>query len=175
MNDALDGMYREVVLDHYKNPRGHCPLDRYDVENEGFNPVCGDEVKVGLRIEDGKIVGVHSLGRGCSISVSSGSMLAEILRGKTLQEARTLAENFKRMMHGEIHPEEYDLGDLEALEGVQKFPVRIKCALLPWTTLLDAIDAYEHGEHAKPSTTENPQFGKRPNMVKDEQDEKRPV
>jgi len=175
MNLELDTMYREVVLDHYKKPRGRCPLDRHDVENEGFNPVCGDEVKIGLRIEDGKVIGVHSLGRGCSISVASGSMLAEILQGKTLQEARSLAENFRKMMHGEISPDDVDLGDLEALEGVQKFPVRIKCALLPWTTLLDAIDAYEKGECARQSTTEDPQLGKRPGIVQTDDDERRAV
>lgn len=165
MNFELDSMYREVVLDHYKNPRGHCPLDRHDVENEGYNPVCGDEVKIGLRIVDGEIVGVHSLGRGCSISVASGSMLAEMLQGKTPEQARQLAEDFRRMMHSEISPDDAELGDLEALEGVQKFPVRIKCAMLPWTTLLDAIAAYEKGEHAAPSTTEDDKRGKRPNML----------
>jgi nitrogen fixation NifU-like protein len=175
MNLELDDMYREVVLDHYKNPRGRCPLDHYDIENEGLNPVCGDEVKVGLRIHDGKILGVHSLGRGCSISVSSGSMLAEMLGGKTLAEAKALAEHFKQMMHGEISPDDEDLGDLEALEGVQKFPVRIKCALLPWTTLLDAIAAYERGERAAPSTTEDPDRPKRPNIVHQDPSERRPV
>ena len=163
-----------MVLDPYKQPRGRCPLDSHDIENEGFNPVCGDEVKIGLRIEDGIILGVHSLGRGCSISVASGSMLAEILQGKTLEEARSIAEDFRRMMHGEITPDEADLGDLEALEGVQKFPVRIKCALLPWTTLLDAIEAYERGARAEKSTTEDPQLGGRPGIVH-KNDERRSV
>jgi len=171
MSLELDAMYREVVLDHYKNPRGHCPLDRHDVENEGYNPVCGDEVKIGLRIVDHEIVGVHSLGRGCSISVASGSMLADILQGKNPEEARRIAEDFRRMMHSEISPDDADLGDLEALEGVQKFPVRIKCAMLPWTTLLDALAAYERGEHAAPSTTEDEdKRGRRPNMVHNEED-----
>ncbi len=175
MNLELDSMYRDVVLDHYTQPRGRCPLDRHDIENEGFNPVCGDEVKVGLRIEDGIILGVHSLGRGCSISVASGSMLAEMLQGKTLKEAKEIAENFRRMMHAEIGPDDVDLGDLEALEGVQNFPVRIKCALLPWTTLLDAIDAYERGERAVKSTTENPELGGRPTIVQGKENERRMV
>ena len=172
MNFPLDDLYRDIVLDHYKSPRGVCPLDRHDVENEGFNPVCGDEVKVGLRLKQDEILGVHCLGRGCSISVASGSMLAELLRGMSLAQAKELAENFRRMMHGEVSPDDVELGDLEALEGVQKFPVRIKCAMLPWTTLLDAIKAYEKGERAHTSTTEDPDKGMRPSIVMTEDGER---
>jgi nitrogen fixation NifU-like protein len=95
-------------------------------------------------------------------------MLAELLQGKTPEQARQLADDFRRMMHSEISPDDAELGDLEALEGVQKFPVRIKCAMLPWTTLLDALAAYEKGEHAAPSTTEDEKRGKRPNMLHSE-------
>lgn len=161
----LDDLYREVVLDHYRNPRGGEPLARCDLTNEGFNPVCGDEVTIGVQVEGGRIAGLEVHSRGCSISVASGSMLAELLRGKTLFEARLIAEDFRRMMHGEIQADDVDLGDLEALEGVQKFPVRVKCALLAWTTLTDALKAQGMGEPEHPSTTEDPKKGSRPGLV----------
>jgi nitrogen fixation NifU-like protein len=162
----LDDLYRDVVLDHYKNPRGRCPLDRKDVENEGFNPVCGDEVRVALRVDSDVITGAEVNGRGCSISVASGSMLAELLIGRRVGEVRALAEAFRRQMHGEKVPSDMDLGDLEALQGVRKFPVRVKCALLPWTTLGDALAAYAAGARAAaPSTTEESRLGERPNLT----------
>lgn len=138
MSEAhLDELYREVILDHHRHPRGRRPLAHADLEASGLNPSCGDEVTLQLELDGDRIADVAVLGRGCAVSTASGSMLAEIVRGRTLDEAREIAERFKDLMHGAEVPDEVDLGDLEALTGVRKFPVRIKCALLPWVTLLD--------------------------------------
>ncbi len=152
---SLDALYRDVILDHYRTPRGREPLPDPTVVNEGMNPLCGDEVTVSAKLGAGTVEKVHVHGRGCSISVASGSMMAEVLKGKSKQEALMMIEAFKRMMHGKPWPATLDGGDLDALEGVARFPVRIKCALLPWTTLEDAIAAHEHGKTIGPrSTTE---------------------
>ncbi len=135
----LDEIYRDVVLDHYKSPRGRSSLKVVDARAEGFNPLCGDEVFVELSFDGDRIEDVSVQGRGCSISMASGSMLAELLPGKTRKEAGIILNAFKAMMHGEPLPEDLDVGDLDALTGVHKFPVRIKCALLAWTTLEDAM------------------------------------
>ena len=142
----LDELYREVVLDHYRTPRGRCPVQRTDVLSRGHNPVCGDELELQIHVEGGRIRGVHVNGRGCSISTASGSMLAELLPGKSKEEAQRILGAFRKMMHGEPYPKDVDLGELEALEGVKKFPVRIKCAMLAWTTLEDGLQAYERGK-----------------------------
>lgn len=152
----LDSLYREVVLDHYKSPRGREPVAAPDVEHEGYNPVCGDEVHLALAMDGAEVRDIQLKCRGCAISVASASMLAEILPGKTREEVERLAEIFRRMIHGEAPPEGVDLGDLEALRGVAKFPVRVKCALLPWMTLREALRAWSEGREtaAKPTTTE---------------------
>jgi nitrogen fixation NifU-like protein len=137
--NALDTLYREVVLDHHRHPRGNRRLPACDVEAAGQNPSCGDEVSLQLRLDGDRIADVAVFSHGCAISTASGSMLAEIVRGLTLDQARRLAGVFKDAMHGDAVPAEIDLGDLEALTGVRKFPVRVKCALLPWVTLLDAV------------------------------------
>lgn len=136
----LDELYRQVVLDHYRRPRGHEPVPNPSIRSEGKNPLCGDEVEFAAEIHEGRIRRIQVRGRGCSISVASGSMMAELLQGRTLEEARRVLGAFKNIMRGEPVPEDLDLGDLEALEGVQRFPVRIKCALLPWTTFEEALD-----------------------------------
>jgi len=154
----LDALYRDVVLDHYRAPRGRKALADPDVENHGMNPVCGDEVRVALKLKDGQIADAAVWSRGCAISVASGSMLAELLVGKTSAQVKRLHEAFRSMMHDRPGEEGIDLGDLEALEGVKKLPVRVKCALLAWTTLADALRAWEeNGAHrpAAPSTTEH--------------------
>jgi nitrogen fixation protein NifU and related proteins len=138
----LDDLYREVVLDHYRSPRGRDPLPAPDVQQEGFNPVCGDEVHVALEMEDGTIRNIQVRSRGCAISVASGSMLAELLPGRSCTECERLSEAFRAMLHGEDPPKDLDMGDLEALHGVARFPVRIKCAMLPWTTLKAALRSY---------------------------------
>ena len=139
MPSELDDLYRDVILDHYRSPRGAAPLAHPTVTQDGYNPLCGDEVKLELLVENGRIADVSVQGRGCSISVASGSLLAEQLKGKTVAEARQVLEAFRALLHGDGAPDEDALGDLMALEGVKSFPVRIKCALLPWTTLEQAL------------------------------------
>ena len=151
---GLDNLYREVVLDHYRNPRGKGTLPTPPAEKaEGYNPYCGDEVTVYLEDQDGK-VRLAWEGVGCSISQASASMMARGVTGKSPAEARQLLVRFREMLdlHGERLAEtaeasadldrtrQAELGDLMALEGVVKLPVRLKCALLPWTTLAEALD-----------------------------------
>ncbi len=138
----LDELYRELILDHYRNPRNRESLESPAVVAEGYNPLCGDEVELRLNIEGGVISGVSFTGRGCSISQASGSMMTEAIKGKTVAQARALAALFTRMMTDpEFVPEE-DVGDLEALQGVAKYPVRVKCATLAWHALQDALDRH---------------------------------
>ncbi len=136
----LDSLYREVVLDHHRHPRGRDLLDRVDASADGHNPTCGDQVAIRLRLDGERVEGVSVDGHGCAISTASGSILAEMLVGLTLAEARALADRLVDLMHGRDPGEDVDLGDLEALGGVRQFPARIKCALLPWMTLIQAMD-----------------------------------
>lgn len=145
---ALEELYREVILDHYRNPRHKGTLPHAHYRAEGQNPSCGDEFSLELEIEDGVIVAVATQGQGCSISQASGSMMADIVKGKSIAEVEDLAGKFRLMMSIEEGENPVDparpgavLGDLEALQGVRKFPVRIKCADLPWVTLADALEA----------------------------------
>ena len=142
----LDELYKEIILEHYRKPHGREPLDKVDYHAEGMNPLCGDEVKLSLQLKDKKINKIHIEGHGCSISVASGSILAEMLRGKTIDEAKEISSCLKNIMHDKSNNGKIDIGDLEALEGVKKFPVRIKCALLPWTTFEEALAGHEHVE-----------------------------
>jgi len=142
----LDELYRQTILDHYRNPRRRGALNGPHVHAEGENPSCGDEFFLDLATEDGVVTDVAIGGQGCSISQASGSMMADVIVGKTLDEVRDLARKFKVMMSIEegdnpVDPERPGsvLGELEALQGVRKFPVRIKCADLAWTTLEDAL------------------------------------
>jgi nitrogen fixation protein NifU and related proteins len=154
---GLEDLYREIILDHYRNPRNRGELPTppaYKVE--GFNPLCGDEIVVYLDVSDGKVTDLRIGGQGCSISQSSASMMSAAVKGKTVPEARATIRAFKGMMS--IHEQRLDgadgdetgpagpeinLGDLEALQGVVKFPVRIKCATLSWNTLAQALDEVE--------------------------------
>jgi len=145
---SLEELYREVILDHYRNPRNRGTLDDPDASADGSNPLCGDEVHIDLALEGGVIAAVAVTGQGCSISQASASMMSEAVKGETVAVVRDLTARFKGMMSiGEqadpgLDPERPGaaLGDLEALQGVRKFPVRIKCADLPWTTLAQALD-----------------------------------
>jgi nitrogen fixation NifU-like protein len=150
----LDDMYRDVVLDHYRSPRGKKKLAHCDCRNEGQNPVCGDEISLCLALDGEKITDVAADCRGCSISVASASMMAELLPGKSIPETRRLLDSFKGMMHGTPAPADLDIGDLDALEGVQKFPVRVKCALLAWTTLEAALTDREGSASGRQSHCE---------------------
>ena len=147
---SLEELYRQVILDHYRNPRHRGSLSGPHVHAEGLNPSCGDEFSIDLQVENGTIVDVAIQGQGCSISQASGSMMSEAVVGKTLDEAWGLTTTFKLMMGIDEGDDPLDperpgavLGDLEALQGVRKFPVRIKCADLPWTTLSDALGQAE--------------------------------
>jgi nitrogen fixation NifU-like protein len=136
---AADSLYREVILDHHRHPRGAAPLSHPDAHSSGRNPACGDSVLLEVRLDGQRITDVAVLSEGCAISRASGSMLAEQVRGRTREEARRLAEAFRATLRGAAPDPGVDLGDLEALEGVSKFPARIKCALLPWVTLAEAL------------------------------------
>ena len=154
----LEDLYREIILDHYRNPRNRGDLPSPPaLRVEGFNPLCGDEVVVYVDLDgdSGEVRDVRVGGQGCSISQSSASMMSAAIKGRSLEEARGLVRAFKAMMSihehrldGDGHevseavaPDpEVDLGDLAALQGVVKFPVRIKCATLPWNTLVQALD-----------------------------------
>ena len=135
----LDELYRDVILDHYRNPRHRGSLADPSGHFEGLNPVCGDEVTMDLRIEAGRIGGIGVGGVGCSISQASASMLADRLQGRTVDEARSVIAKVRAMMLNGEEPSA-DLGDLEALAGVAKFPVRVKCALLSWNVLEQGLD-----------------------------------
>jgi nitrogen fixation NifU-like protein len=154
VSEALDELYRDIIMDHYRYPRGRKKLPEADIRSNGENPVCGDEIEVALKINDNRIedIGVECV--GCAISVASGSMLADIIKGKTIAEVKVISAAVKAILKGEPPPTEIELGDLEALSGVRNFPVRIKCALLAWTTLIDAIESLEVGKEVKVSTTE---------------------
>ena len=151
---GLEDLYREIILDHYRNPRNRGELPVPPAHRaEGFNPLCGDEVQVYLDVEDGTVSDVRVSGQGCSISQSSASMMSQAVKGKSVDEARRLVRAFKSMMsiheHGldgedddgaDALDDDVKLGDLEALRGVVKFPVRIKCATLAWNTLVQGLD-----------------------------------
>ena len=143
---GLEDLYREIVLDHYRNPRNRgelpCPPAR---RAEGFNPLCGDDVVIYADVADGVVRDVRFGGQGCSISQSTASMMSVAVKGRSLEEVEKLERSFKAMMSivtdgGEVAPPA-DLGDLEALRGVVKFPVRIKCATLCWNTLSESLRA----------------------------------
>ncbi len=140
---GLEDLYREIILDHYKNPRNRGSLEPPAVRSEGHNPLCGDEIEVFLTVDNGIISDIKIGGQGCSISQSSASMMSAALKGKPVAEARALIHRFKHMMSIDEDGEPdttAPLGDLEALQGVVKFPVRIKCAVLSWNTLAEGLD-----------------------------------
>ena len=140
---GLDELYKEVILDHYRSPRNRGKLEPNDFDLHRDNPLCGDEVHLYAQIEDGQVAAISFEGKGCSISQASTSMMTEKIKGVSVAEAEELAHLFKRMMQGEVSPDPDKLGDLAALQGVQKYPVRIKCALLGWNTLLEGLKAYK--------------------------------
>jgi nitrogen fixation NifU-like protein len=162
---GLEDLYREIILDHYRSPRNRGELSVPPAHRvEGFNPLCGDEVVLYVEVEDGRVADIKVSGQGCSISQSSASMMTSAVKGRTVPETRALIRRFKGLMS--IHEQalggdadeaddvfgegangsddagepDVKLGDLEALQGVVKFPVRIKCATLSWHTLTQALD-----------------------------------
>jgi len=140
---ALDDIYKEVILDHYKNPRNKREMPDAERSCSRNNPLCGDEITVFVHEEDGKVAGVSFVGQGCSISQSSASMMTEAVIGKTVEEAEALIRDFRGMMAGEVDPTEDEFGDLIALKGVVKYPIRIKCAVLAWDVLQEALSGGE--------------------------------
>jgi nitrogen fixation NifU-like protein len=142
LGGELDELYQEVLLDHYRNPRNTDRLNDPTSEVDAINPFCGDEIHMQLGLDGDKVASISVTGQGCSISQAAGSLLTEIVEGKTTIEARELRELFREMMTGEeVSDEVADrLEDSLALQGVRRFPVRIKCALLSWSALIDALD-----------------------------------
>ena len=137
---SLEDLYKEVILDHYRDPRNKGRLDPHDVLLERNNPLCGDEIELFLKFDGDQLQDISFDGKGCSISLASTSMMTEKVKGLSAAEARDVTESIKRMMAGEEEGDADTLGDLVSLKGVVKYPVRIKCALLSWNTLLEALD-----------------------------------
>jgi len=137
---ALDDIYKEVILDHYKSPRNKRELPGAELRCHANNPLCGDEITVFAHLEGDTVHEVTFQGAGCSISQSSASMMTEAVTGRTVDDAKALAADVRGMMAGEVDPEEDRFGDLVALKGVVKYPIRIKCAVLAWDVLQDALE-----------------------------------
>ncbi|MFY9782154.1 MAG: SUF system NifU family Fe-S cluster assembly protein [Acidimicrobiales bacterium] len=148
----LEDLYREIILDHYRSPRNRGELPTPPAHKvEGFNPLCGDEVTLYLDVHDGVLADIKLTGHGCSISQSSSSLMSAAVKGKPLNEVNHTIDTFKELMTGhesslkreDGHDDEVDLrtlGELAALQGVVKFPVRIKCATLAWNTLRQGLE-----------------------------------
>jgi len=151
----LEELYREIILDHYRSPRNRGELPPPAIRVEGFNPLCGDELVITLLVDHDTVVDLKIAGSGCSISQSSASLMSAAVKGKSVDEAHQLIATFKQMMS--IHEASLDegeepkpidlrsLGELAALQGVVKFPVRIKCATLAWNTLAQGLDEASAG------------------------------
>ena len=137
MLDDLRDLYQEVIFDHNRNPRNFRKMDDADRQIDGFNPLCGDRLTLFLKIDDGKITDASFQGQGCAISTASASLMTDIIKGQTEEEAQKLFELFHNMATGE-HVEMDELGKLAVLAGVCEYPARVKCATLPWHTL-DAL------------------------------------
>lgn len=136
----LNDLYRRVIMDHYKNPRNRGEMQDESVAIQLNNPTCGDRISLQLQLENGVVTNARYTGEGCSISMSSASMMTEAVKGLTYEEALALAERFSSLMKG--GDEEFEeLEDIEALSGVNKFPARIKCATLAWNALRKGIES----------------------------------
>jgi nitrogen fixation protein NifU and related proteins len=147
---TLNSLYQQLILEHYRKPRNRAELPEHTVEVHMHNPVCGDEIRLQLRIDGDHIAEARFIGQGCSISQAAVSMMTVKLEGATLAEADDLASRFVSLMHGdEAAAKDRSLGDLRALQGVSKFPVRIKCALLGFDALQEALkqSRLEAGAH----------------------------
>jgi nitrogen fixation NifU-like protein len=146
----LDDLYQEIILDHYRNPRNQERLEGASIEAEGINPFCGDEVLLQLALRNGLVGDVSFKGTGCSISQASASILTDLVKGKTLKEIEDIYSVFRDMMYGKDLSEKKrdELREAASLAGVRKFPIRIKCALLAWTTLEEGIKEHEKSGEA---------------------------
>jgi nitrogen fixation protein NifU and related proteins len=135
----LEELYQDIILDHYRRPRNKGKVIPADVSSTGNNPLCGDEIEITVKLNDGKISEIKFDGHGCSISQASASIMTQKLTGKTPAEATAFIQTFLGMMRGDVPYGGRELGDLKALEGVLKFPVRVKCATLAWNTTQKAL------------------------------------
>ncbi|WP_110928587.1 Fe-S cluster assembly sulfur transfer protein SufU [Bacillus massiliglaciei] len=131
----LDTLYRQVIMDHYKKPRNKGMLEDSSLTIDMNNPTCGDRIRLTMKVEDDKVTDVKFDGEGCSISMSSASMMTEVIKGKDTETAIKLSHIFSDMIQGKEYESDMDLGDIEALQGVSKFPARIKCATLAWKAM----------------------------------------
>jgi nitrogen fixation NifU-like protein len=147
MTEQLDELYREVILEHFKNSSHSGAIPDAQIHVSGANPLCGDEVTFHIKIGPGDILRARFNGKGCVISQAASSMLAGQLDGKTLGAATQLIDAMKALMQGEDPDPSVDLGDLEALAGVRKFPVRVKCAALSWNVVEQGLEEYANGHH----------------------------
>jgi len=131
----LDTLYRQVIMDHYKNPKNRGELDGDSLTVDMNNPTCGDRIQLQLQVEDGIVKDAKFQGEGCSISMSSASMMTQAIKGKSVEDAMKMSKAFSNMMLGEEIEMEDEFGDIVALQGVSKFPARIKCATLAWKAM----------------------------------------
>ncbi|MEH7440823.1 SUF system NifU family Fe-S cluster assembly protein [Bacillus sp. JJ1122] len=143
----LDNLYRQVIMDHYKNPRNKGVLDEGSLTVNMNNPTCGDRIQLTMKVEDGKVADSKFEGEGCSISMSSASMMTQAIKGRSVEEALKLSKIFSDIMQGnEYDEDDLDLGDIEALQGVAKFPARIKCATLAWKAMEKGLKEEEDNQ-----------------------------
>jgi nitrogen fixation NifU-like protein len=151
----MEDLYKEILLDHYRNPRNRGALEAATCSADGANPLCGDVIHLDVDVEDDRVRRVQFSGAGCSISQASASMMTEYVQGKSVAEAQRAIDDFQAMMLAGEPPVD-DFGDIEALIGVAKFPARVKCASLAWKTLREAL---EHPGAAQPVTTDERNAG----------------
>ena len=142
MIDQLDELYRDVILEHFKHSSHHGEIPDAEIRATGTNPLCGDEVAFDIALGGGRLARVRFHGTGCVISQAASSMLAEQLEGKTVEEAGRLIDAMKALMQGRETEPAVEIGDLEALAGVRKFPVRVKCAALSWNIVEQGLQSY---------------------------------
>lgn len=144
---SMENLYQQIILDHYKNPRNFGEVIGCTSSVEHENPLCGDQIRVAVHVSDGKIDDVKFSGKGCAISQASASMMTETVKGRPVEDAVRIVEQFRQMMRGEREFEALDeAGEMEALKGVMQFPVRIKCAVLAWNALESCIHAAEEAK-----------------------------
>lgn len=143
----LDNLYRQVIMDHYKNPRNKGVLEEGSLTVNMNNPTCGDRIQLTMKVEDGKVADAKFEGEGCSISMSSASMMTQAVKGRPIEEALKLSTVFSDIMQGKDYEEDdLDFGDIEALQGVAKFPARIKCATLAWKAMEKGLKEEEDSQ-----------------------------
>lgn len=135
-----DDLYSEILLDHYRYPRNIGTLENPTVHADGKNPLCGDELELDVLFDGERLKEIRFKGRGCAIFMASASMMTEVMQGKTISEIKKWIKRFKEFLRNGKPPDDVDMGDMESLAGVAQLPVRVKCALLAWTTLEEGIN-----------------------------------